>query len=87
MFGSYKDHDKIKKRARQVVWEWGRKVMVLNRAGLTEKVTSVQRPEPRQHLEEVFQAVEHCPQHVDTLRWRVLCMRSSKRPVWLERSQ
>ena len=22
MFGSYKDHGKIKKRARQVVWEW-----------------------------------------------------------------
>lgn len=29
-----------------MVWEWGWKAMVLNRAGLTEKVTSVQRPEP-----------------------------------------
>ena len=38
MFGNYKDHGKIKKRARQVVWEWGGRVMVLNKAGLTKKV-------------------------------------------------
>lgn len=46
MFGSYKDHGKIKKRARQVVWEWRERVMVLKKAGLTKKVTSEQRPEP-----------------------------------------
>ena len=45
MFGSYKDHGKIKKRARQVVWEWGGRVIELNKSDLTKKMTSEQRPE------------------------------------------